>query len=79
MKVHLLNKGNVWVPKTWDFTEDLKEEIWGNHTFWAREASHPCYYNTRGRSSSYSGFILTIWADLRVFGFRFYLGGNMKF
>ena len=27
MKVHLLDKDYVWVPKTWDFTEDSSEEF----------------------------------------------------
>ena len=26
-KVHLLDKGYMWVPKTWDFVEDSSEEF----------------------------------------------------
>ena len=26
-KVHLLDKGYAWVPKTWDFTEDSSKEF----------------------------------------------------
>ena len=36
-KVHLLNEGYVCVPKMRSFTEDPKEEIWGNKRFWAYE------------------------------------------
>ena len=35
-----------------DFTEDPKEEILENQGFRAREASHSCYYASRGRDSS---------------------------
>ena len=35
-----------------DFTEDPKEEILENQGFRAREASHLCYYASRGRDSS---------------------------
>ena len=27
MKVHLLDEGYMWVPKTWDFAEDSSEEF----------------------------------------------------
>ena len=26
-KIHLLDEGYAWVPKTWDFAEDLSEEF----------------------------------------------------
>ena len=26
-KVHLLDEGHAWVPKTWDFAEDSSEEL----------------------------------------------------
>ena len=26
-KVHLLDEGYVWIPKTWDFTKDSSEEF----------------------------------------------------
>ena len=35
-KVHL-SEGYIWVPKTKDFTEDPKKEIWGNWIFRAYE------------------------------------------
>ena len=53
MKVHLLNKGYACVPKMKDFTENPKEEISGNQGFRVREASHTCYYVSRGRGFSY--------------------------
>ena len=52
MKVYLLDKGYVWLPKTKDFIEDPREEISGNQRFQVREASYPCYYAPRGRNSS---------------------------
>ena len=36
VKVHILDDGYVWVQKTWDFAEDLKEEVSGNQIFQAR-------------------------------------------
>ena len=27
MKVHLLDEGYTWVPKTWDFAEDSSKEF----------------------------------------------------
>ena len=36
-KVHHLDKGYACVPKMKDFTEDPKEEIWRNQSFWAKE------------------------------------------
>ena len=33
MNVHLLDEGNVWVPKRKDFDEDPKEEIQGKSKF----------------------------------------------
>ena len=38
-----------------DFIEDPREKILGNQGFQAREASYPCYYDPRGRDSSYFG------------------------
>ena len=35
IKVHRLDEGYAHVPKRRDFTEDTKEEIWGNQRFWA--------------------------------------------
>ena len=29
VKVHLLDEGYTYVPKSWDFIENPKEEIWG--------------------------------------------------
>ena len=34
-KVHRLDEGYVCVPKMMGFTEDSKENIWGNQRFWA--------------------------------------------
>ena len=51
-----------------DFTEEPKEEIWGNQVLGlggALEASYLFYYSPRGRDSSYFGFISIIWADFR--------------
>ena len=45
------------------FTEDPKEEISRNQRFRVREASHPCYYASRGRDSSYLDLFFTFWAD----------------
>ena len=53
MKVHLLDEGYTWVPKTKDFTQDPRDEILENQGFRATEASYPCYYAPRGRDSSY--------------------------
>ena len=39
VKVHLLDEGDVYIPKMRDFTKDPKEEISGNQGFWAKEAS----------------------------------------
>ena len=65
MKVHLLDEGYAWVPKRRGFTEDSKEEISGNQRFWAREASYPCYYTSRGRDSFHSGLFPSKGADFR--------------
>ena len=54
VKVHLLYEGYAYIPKMRDFTRDPKEEISRNQGFWAREASYPFYYASRGRDSSYS-------------------------
>ena len=35
IKIHLLDEGYAYVPRTRDFTEDPNEEIWGNQRFWA--------------------------------------------
>ena len=55
VKVHLLDEGYSWIQKKRekDFTKYPNEEISGNQGFRAREASHPCYYASRGRDSSY--------------------------
>ena len=45
------------------FTKDPNEEILGNHRFRAREASHPCYYASRGKNSSYLGLFFTFWVE----------------
>ena len=37
VKVHILDEGYTWVPKTRDFIKDLKEEISGNKKFWDLE------------------------------------------
>ena len=55
MKVYLLDKGYEHIPKMRDFTEYQKEEILGNQGIRAREVSYPCYYDSRGRDSSYFG------------------------
>ena len=49
----------TYKKKMRDFTEDPKEEISGNRGFWAREASYPCYYTSRGRDSSYFALFST--------------------
>ena len=54
MKVHILDKGYVCVPKRRGFTEDPKEEISGNQGFWAKVASYSCDCASRDRDSSYS-------------------------
>ena len=48
-------RGYTCVPKRKDFTEDSKEEISRNQGFRVKEASHPCYYASIGRGSSYFG------------------------
>ena len=60
MKVHLLDEGYAYIPKRKGFTEDPKEEISRNQGFQAREASHPCYYASIGRNSSYFGLFSTL-------------------
>ena len=67
VKVHLLNKGYMWVPKMWDFAKNPNEEVSGNQRFWVWEASHPCYYDIRGRDSTYSGFNSHFWL---IFGLK---------
>ena len=45
-----------------DFTKDPKKENWGIQRFWVRkcfEASYDFYYISRGRDSSYFGYIPT--------------------
>ena len=37
VKFYLLDKGYAYVPKSKDFIEDPKMEIWGNQIFWALE------------------------------------------
>ena len=50
-----------------DFTEYPNKEISGNQGFWAREASYPCYYASRGRDSSYFCLFSTLKGSLAVF------------
>ena len=40
----LLDEGYAWVQKMRGFTEDPKEEIFGNQGFRAKETSYLCYY-----------------------------------
>ena len=40
-KVHCIDKGYAHVQKMRGFTEDPKEEIWGNRGFRAWKASYP--------------------------------------
>ena len=54
---------HVCKKKKKDFTEDPKEGISGNQGFRAREPSHPCYYASRGRDSSYLGLFFTFWVE----------------
>ena len=57
------------VPRSRDFTEDPKEEVWGNQRFWGLggvlEASYLFYYTPRGKVPSYFGFTSTFSTDLR--------------
>ena len=55
MKVHLLDEDYTWEPKKKGFTEDPNEEFSRNQRFWVMEASRSCYYDSRGRDSSYLG------------------------
>ena len=70
VKVHLLDEGYMWVPKRRGFTKVLKEEISGNQGFRAREASHSCYYASRGKDSSYLSLFFTFWAERWEFEFQ---------
>ena len=65
-EVHLLDEGYAWVPKTWDFYKDPKEEVSGNQRFRDREASDLCNHASRGRDSSYFGFSSHLWANFWV-------------
>ena len=56
VKVYLLNEGYMCIRKMKDFTEDPNEEFSGNQIFQAMEASYPCYYDSRGRNSSYLAY-----------------------
>ena len=69
MKVHLLDNGYVWAPKRKDFPGGPKEDISGNQGFRARKASHPCYYASRGRDSSYLGLLYRFGPRKRGFSF----------
>ena len=52
------------------FTKVLKEEISGNQGFLAREASHPCYYASRGKDYSYLSLFFTFWVERWEFEFQ---------
>ena len=56
MKVHLLDEGYMWVPKTWDFAEDSSEEFGKSKVSSlgsAHGTSYSFFYSPRGRDSSY--------------------------
>ena len=59
-KVHHINKGYAWVPKTWDFTEDPNEEFRKSKVSGLRsvhEASYGFFYAPKGREFFLVGFI----------------------
>ena len=65
MKVHLLDKGYAWVPKTQDFAEDSSKEfeiskVSGLGSF--HGTSKIFFYAPRGRDSSYFGLFSIIGA-----------------
>ena len=70
VKVHPLDKGHAYIPKRRDFTEDPKEDISGNQGFWAREASYPCYYASRGGVLPTLVYFYLKRVDLNGFGLK---------
>ena len=60
-KVHHIDEGYAWVPKTWDFTEDPNKEFGKSKVSGlgsVHEASYGFLYAPRGRELFLLGFIL---------------------
>ena len=58
MKVHLLDKGSLSIPKTWDFAEDSSKEFGKSKVSGlgsVSETSESFVFAPRGRDSSYFG------------------------
>ena len=62
-KVHLLDEGYAWIPKTWDFTKDSSEKFEKSKVSGfgsVNGTSYSFFYAPRGRDSSYFGLFYTL-------------------
>ena len=69
-KVHILDEGYAWVPKTRDFTEDSSKEFGESKVSGlgsVQGSSWSFFYTPRGRDSSYFGLFSTLRVFLVVF------------
>ena len=72
MKVHLLDEGYAWVPKTRDFSKDSSEEFGKSMVSGlgsVYKTSYSFFYALRSRDSSYFGLfsiLRTIWLSFNA-------------